>query len=181
MLCNCLQCLLGTVNLMLSDCRTAASKPWKYRFLQEVKPTKCSNLIEKRLIVTDNFFWHTAVLCCWLLPLCLRCCLRCVTILKGSCKSSLSFLSLTTIFWHIFSIYLQEKKSISGSRSRSDHTANAHSRRPHRTDVYFDNVNPRQCYGPGCIEAARYGSKYCSDECGLKLANKYAICHIFCS
>ena len=34
-------------------------------------------------------------------------------------------------------------------------------------------MNPRQCYGPGCIEAARCGSKYCSDECGLKLANKY--------
>ncbi|XP_067015248.1 CXXC-type zinc finger protein 1 isoform X2 [Anabrus simplex] len=29
---------------------------------------------------------------------------------------------------------------------------------------------PRQCYGPGCIQAARNGSKYCSDECGLKLA-----------
>lgn len=29
---------------------------------------------------------------------------------------------------------------------------------------------PRQCFGPGCIEPARSNSKYCSDECGLKLA-----------
>lgn len=29
-----------------------------------------------------------------------------------------------------------------------------------------------QCYGPMCVEPARSGSKYCSDECGLKLATK---------
>lgn len=29
---------------------------------------------------------------------------------------------------------------------------------------------PKQCYGPGCIEAARKGSKYCSDACGLRLS-----------
>lgn len=28
----------------------------------------------------------------------------------------------------------------------------------------------RQCYGPGCTAMARSGSKYCSDDCGLKLA-----------
>lgn len=28
----------------------------------------------------------------------------------------------------------------------------------------------RQCYGPGCTNAARSGSKYCSDECGIQLA-----------
>lgn len=31
---------------------------------------------------------------------------------------------------------------------------------------------PKQCHGPGCTEFAREGSKYCSDECGLKLAQK---------
>lgn len=31
---------------------------------------------------------------------------------------------------------------------------------------------PRQCYGPQCTEAAREGSKYCSDDCGLKLATE---------
>lgn len=28
----------------------------------------------------------------------------------------------------------------------------------------------RQCYGPGCTNSARYGSKYCSDICGTHLA-----------
>uniref|UniRef100_A0A182QDT8 CXXC-type zinc finger protein 1 n=1 Tax=Anopheles farauti TaxID=69004 RepID=A0A182QDT8_9DIPT len=28
----------------------------------------------------------------------------------------------------------------------------------------------RQCYGPGCIMTSRPQSKYCSDECGMKLA-----------
>ncbi|XP_046395583.1 CXXC-type zinc finger protein 1-like isoform X2 [Ischnura elegans] len=32
-----------------------------------------------------------------------------------------------------------------------------------------ENV-PKQCYGPQCTQAARVGSKYCSDECGIKLA-----------
>lgn len=29
---------------------------------------------------------------------------------------------------------------------------------------------PRQCYGPRCVNHARWGSKYCSDECGTNLA-----------
>ncbi|RUS84877.1 hypothetical protein EGW08_007346 [Elysia chlorotica] len=33
-----------------------------------------------------------------------------------------------------------------------------------------DDEVPRQCYGPSCVEPARIGSKYCSDECGMKLA-----------
>ncbi|CAD5217189.1 unnamed protein product [Bursaphelenchus okinawaensis] len=31
---------------------------------------------------------------------------------------------------------------------------------------------PRHCYGPKCDKAARFGSKYCSDECGQNLARK---------
>lgn len=35
-----------------------------------------------------------------------------------------------------------------------------------------DNGGMRQCLGPGCVEVARTGSKYCSDDCGMKLAAK---------
>ncbi|XP_002738573.1 CXXC-type zinc finger protein 1-like isoform X2 [Saccoglossus kowalevskii] len=33
-----------------------------------------------------------------------------------------------------------------------------------------ENEKPRQCYGPGCVNAARNNSKYCSDDCGIKRA-----------
>ncbi|XP_015918316.1 CXXC-type zinc finger protein 1 [Parasteatoda tepidariorum] len=33
-----------------------------------------------------------------------------------------------------------------------------------------DNDTLRQCFGPGCVFPALQNSKYCSDECGLKLA-----------
>ncbi|XP_041713168.2 CXXC-type zinc finger protein 1-like [Coregonus clupeaformis] len=31
-------------------------------------------------------------------------------------------------------------------------------------------VGTRQCLGPGCVEVSRAGSKYCSEDCGMKLA-----------
>uniref|UniRef100_A0A671W6K6 CXXC-type zinc finger protein 1 n=1 Tax=Sparus aurata TaxID=8175 RepID=A0A671W6K6_SPAAU len=33
-----------------------------------------------------------------------------------------------------------------------------------------DNTGQRQCLGPSCVEAARANSKYCSEDCGMKLA-----------
>ena len=36
-----------------------------------------------------------------------------------------------------------------------------------------DEDEPRQCYGPNCVEPARHASKYCSDDCGLKLATRF--------
>ncbi|KAI8511554.1 CXXC-type zinc finger protein 1 [Branchiostoma belcheri] len=52
-----------------------------------------------------------------------------------------------------------------------------HKRKTTSDDTSGDKVKfedskdpPRQCYGPECVKAARPGSKYCSDDCGLKLA-----------
>ncbi|KAK3612011.1 hypothetical protein CHS0354_021686 [Potamilus streckersoni] len=47
------------------------------------------------------------------------------------------------------------------------------SERHHRADFedrHEEEEGAHQCYGPGCTEHARTGSKYCSDECGMKLA-----------
>nr|KAF6435755.1 hypothetical protein HJG63_012491 [Rousettus aegyptiacus] len=33
-----------------------------------------------------------------------------------------------------------------------------------------DSVSLQQCLGPGCVYPTRPGSKYCSDDCGMKLA-----------
>ncbi|CAG5074950.1 Similar to Cfp1: CXXC-type zinc finger protein 1 (Drosophila melanogaster) [Cotesia congregata] len=39
-----------------------------------------------------------------------------------------------------------------------------------REQLYNLYETPRQCYGPACTRQSRVGSKYCSDECGIKLA-----------
>ena len=47
----------------------------------------------------------------------------------------------------------------------------------HRSYVHFtdfEEEEPVQCFGPGCVEPARVNSKYCSDACGLKLATTYS-------
>ena len=39
-------------------------------------------------------------------------------------------------------------------------------------DLVEEEEEVVQCFGPGCIEPARTGSKYCSEQCGMKLANR---------
>ncbi|XP_062520573.1 CXXC-type zinc finger protein 1-like isoform X2 [Corticium candelabrum] len=36
--------------------------------------------------------------------------------------------------------------------------------------LFHEHVTEMQCLGPSCVYAARPGSKYCSDECGIELA-----------
>ena len=68
-------------------------------------------------------------------------------------------------------------KFICFQSSRRSKPAVVHEKRRKRKDSSSDGEKvaiapegPRQCYGPQCIRHARPGSKYCSDECGLKLA-----------
>lgn len=59
----------------------------------------------------------------------------------------------------------------SGSKTKRSKQDEVHSRRGRRRGDDRDTQSDlRQCYGPGCTEVARKGSKYCSDGCGLKLA-----------
>ncbi|KAJ0023273.1 hypothetical protein NQD34_003172 [Periophthalmus magnuspinnatus] len=58
-------------------------------------------------------------------------------------------------------------KSHGVSKQKQKHKdRNRHSERGERGD----NGGLRQCLGPNCVEAARPNSKYCSEDCGMKLA-----------
>uniref|UniRef100_T1IQM7 CXXC-type zinc finger protein 1 n=1 Tax=Strigamia maritima TaxID=126957 RepID=T1IQM7_STRMM len=61
------------------------------------------------------------------------------------------------------------KTQISQRRShRPDHRKES-GKTKHSSKIK-EETGPVQCYGPGCKMVARTGSKYCSDECGIKLA-----------
>ncbi|KAJ8393490.1 hypothetical protein AAFF_G00059630 [Aldrovandia affinis] len=69
----------------------------------------------------------------------------------------------------------REKKS---DKKKEDYKSRRHKQKQkHRDRVKHsdraegrDNVGLRQCLGPSCVEAARANSKYCSEDCGMKLA-----------
>ena len=63
-------------------------------------------------------------------------------------------------------IYKPEKKR---AVLQSINQLTPHCRRHGRADV-DTNSPPTPCQGPGCINASRPHSKYCSDECGIQLA-----------
>lgn len=55
------------------------------------------------------------------------------------------------------------------SKSRKRHSGG---KEDHGSSKRLDSKKdePRHCLGPGCVNAARNGSKYCGDECGVQLA-----------
>ncbi|CAG2102166.1 unnamed protein product [Medioppia subpectinata] len=58
-------------------------------------------------------------------------------------------------------------------RKKAETTKKTHkTRKEHTIEV---ETGPKQCYGPGCLAVARKASKYCSDECGVKLATNRII------
>lgn len=64
----------------------------------------------------------------------------------------------------------QNRSTARSSRHRRKDEANKKTHKKNKEHVVEEDTGPKQCYGPGCINTSKKGSKYCSDECGLKLA-----------
>lgn len=64
----------------------------------------------------------------------------------------------------------RDARSSNYRRKRRDSSSDGGEGRVGGAGRWQQPEGPRQCYGPGCVKEARSGSKYCSDECGLKLA-----------
>ncbi|XP_020653271.3 CXXC-type zinc finger protein 1 isoform X2 [Pogona vitticeps] len=63
----------------------------------------------------------------------------------------------------------EKKKEEKYKRHKQKQKHRDRSKHAERVDAK-DPSSLQQCLGPGCIQAARANSKYCSDECGMKLA-----------
>ena len=63
------------------------------------------------------------------------------------------------------------KSSTVRSRHRRHPETNKKTHKKNKEHIVEVDTGPKQCYGPGCINSSRKGSKYCSDECGVKLAS----------
>ncbi|KAK6177019.1 hypothetical protein SNE40_015210 [Patella caerulea] len=64
----------------------------------------------------------------------------------------------------------KHKKNTTKSKTQKSVTTSKKKRFKVEEPMEMEEETPKQCYGPGCKECARSGSKYCSDACGLKLA-----------
>lgn len=68
--------------------------------------------------------------------------------------------------------FVQSGKSYKKEKTTSDRKKNRHIEVEDVREYQHEEEDARQCYGPGCIEASRPHSKYCSDQCGMKLAKR---------
>jgi len=89
----------------------------------------------------------------------------------------------------VFLIFKQKQRSTKSTKSSK--TQSGRSRRKDRNDKKYafsesekdsnasdEEEEIKQCYGLNCVNPARRGSKYCSDECGINLASDrlYRVC-----
>jgi hypothetical protein len=63
--------------------------------------------------------------------------------------------------------YLKEKNKAIGGRSKKDRKDKA--RHQEKKEAKEEELI-KQCCGPACVQSALKGSKYCGEECGLRLA-----------
>ncbi|PAV75322.1 hypothetical protein WR25_00940 [Diploscapter pachys] len=65
---------------------------------------------------------------------------------------------------------LEAKSYYEQDLDKSIYNSHMRASRGQRRKSPIKKLDPMQCYGPKCVQAARVGSKYCSDECGMNLA-----------
>lgn len=89
-----------------------------------------------------------------------------------ACEEMFKYGSANKKFRCKLRVCVKSKKSSkppSSSRIKKKH----HEREPYEPEeslAHLQTAHARQCYGPQCTLPARYSSKYCSSQCGIRLA-----------